>query len=1635
MKQNGIWYNLKLLMVMSFLVTLASCVESGSGNKKKSSASSSSSSGGSSDVPETPTFESSLNFFQEGSTQSTSGITIPVSFNDRFYLRGKQIDFYISNGNTTSSKCLVFSYTSGTTSYLVATATPQYFYNFSTNTQEYYYLISPGDEVKNKTFCQTPGVQATLSAQNPTYNITYSLLSVCPTCSSGLFNSSTTTLYSDAGNEVTDADVNQLSLTFSNTISNPGSPGIICTSSAVCKTQGYDCCVSGQCVNDQSLKTGVDTSLSAYQDALAAISLDPTLYSSYPQYYNLCPIIITPEPTVPPITNPALTAQQRLEELYELYLCTTPQDGEVSYCTTTVENISNLSATVFTPVDDRNFNTYYSGTAAIPNHSIHTITYGGQVYFENDNFLLAGITIGPGGNLSGNDTLTDPQELTFGVTPTLADDTLKVTYKVDGSCRQVGTTLAKCDKYFVQGQNLGKASDHYPASQIFNLPYYADASKTISVTVDDAIVQNGADWTANNSAPSYVEFQSSFQVFDTQIIKITFYVDTTVHAIIDSKLIAQQEIAIKCDCPDLTCSLKPVYVGNSLIASDFVCEYPQPNLPPAPLQQTVLLSSKTVPMRFYDNDNGVEHQNVNLTTPVQEGLAFEYTSGDLTKPNNVASDIGFNEINGSISGQPGAATEAKEVVIVKGKTYDIFVNTGTFSSCFYCGTDYFSNLAKIFPSNFIFKGGGYFPHPSSTDVTTSEMRSHDLIFGRACFVPATMLPFSHVAKANRQDQRKDRMSLQHFYFANGYQRDWFGFDYGSVIGSFDGVTWFSVGNQRRIKAVTNRLYLAINAYYGDQTIENSFSIDVNEASTTPNSGAFVQLDYDSDGAQCQKYHSCDTDRDCAAKLGWEYSCASVSSLQSAWPVFDQNGKEIPGQSKFLRLISMNGGSSGPSKRCVYRGRGAACLANFNTISNPSDTFNQTDDAKLFSCASNSYCQAFNSPGKVPAFNTKISRYAKSIKTLIAQGTLSSSDEDSFGLSAKVLGRPYDYNGTGVIPNQVLSNATQVNVSAICLPGKNVEPQTPEFQNYTVPDTMHFGDKVNNLGMTRTSLSSIEPSYLSSCPTFDSSGTYVQNSLTLSTTLNDDVLITSLAGSQNVSTNSLLPFNNTGQLTQDFDLGYVNTKMLQPNRCLRAPGATCHTNFECAANKFITDKTKSVSNGPSIGMLNAELEFWQSTLVCSQEVSKIDPDFDAKNNRCCRLMGNKIIISNEIHDDVLSPETSKVPGIDIEFTNARRYTAITPAYAKMKDTPSEYPQLKVGDNDRCPLTSCPATEQRPLTELIKQYNTLNEVAAKTCCTGNWVRNFDSSNTGGGHTWSPSKMQLVDKTNFQCLNWAESVISPEMPSASNFSCSGTAEPDDPACNMRSISTSEANIYLAWFAKFELTGIAQVPIEGKADTSLRCSVTPGNWAVSGTAVTIPGYIGGGTPAYEYEGGHYSANDMSNFDSKKQVFSDSEFTCCQPVGTQMVAGDDPGFCCSGNINPDTNKCALKNYTNLSVYFNKYVSSEAKDLSESLIDPETGYIKNASTVQQLACAKEACASGFVGYGIAHTDLKVPGHEASDKQVKRFIDGDDLSNDFSGKAKIFNEGLRWNNQVYCVPQELAQSSGDVLQIFNCGTNP
>lgn len=81
-----------------------------------------------------------------------------------------------------------------------------------------------------------------------------------------------------------------------------------------------------------------------------------------------------------------------------------------------------------------------------------------------------------------------------------------------------------------------------------------------------------------------------------------------------------------------------------------------------------------------------------------------------------------------------------------------------------------------------------------------------------------------------------------------------------------------------------------------------------------------------------------------------------------------------------------------------------------------------------------------------------------------------------------------------------------------------------------------------------------------------------------------------------------------------------------------------------------------------------------------------------------------------------------------------------------------------------------------------------------------------------------------------------------------------------------------------------------------------------------------------------YYSAASYSKFKmtSLKKVFSESEFNCCVPSGEEIPASVTPAQCCTGYVANDNNirRCCLQDFTDLTVYLNRYVSSEGRGAS-----------------------------------------------------------------------------------------------------------
>ncbi len=1736
---------------MSALIFLVSCIQSPSSSRK--SLLSSSATTGSKTSTTLPTFTEGNNFIQNGGVIYSSVVSFDLSYVDTLQLRGKDVDSYIRNNGTQTISCLTGRFTATTVNQVnIIAAIPHSVYNFTTNSLEYYYSIAPSDSVSNKNFCQKSGLVNKLFLLYSGLTPTYAMKELCPggNCVSSTYTSQSLELYTQGGNAITQVATKQLTYSIKNNPVITTPIGQTCVTNSECVGKNYDCCSLGQCVKDLALKQNVTTSSPDYVQALQDILNNPSHIYNYPQYYYLCSSAVnTPGGTTTP-TNPNNEAAVRLKNLGDLYNCTTKLEGEMGICTVTIPNA--LPNVVYSAgADDRSFSTTYTNQASsdytptLPEEliSIQEVTYGEVTLFNYDQIALDS-SVRPSPYLVSNyltinghhndNTTTGATITLLPPVPTSAvSHDLVIRYRNDASCTQLSSTLAKCEKYYVQGQQKkgdtlaqyrrGRATDHYPSSNIFALPYYANTSKTITVEVDGVNLTQDVDWKLNATSPANIQFFPSasggLRVFDTQKVKINYFVDLSVNHVMDSKIAALGEIKAKCSCADLNCGLAPV-TNSAGIVTDYTCVYPDPNPVAPPSTQTVYLSSKTVPVRYFDSA-GVSQSVVTGSTKAQEGNIFSYIKDNLLAPNNmpdpanpVAGEyyVGFNEIYGSLSYANNSAKAAKEINVGNGKTYDIYVDSGTYSNCVQCGNDYYSQLNKLFPLTQF--GGGTLPLQSRTDRTQANgIRADDMAFGRACLVPATMIPWTHAIASSSKEQRLNRLSAQHFLYANGYQHDWYGFDYGAVIGSFDGVKWFAIGTNRRIKANSTKLFLAVNGPFGDLALESTFTVTINDSSLNPVGSNMVTSDIESDGAQCQKFYQCSTDNDCATTLGWDYTCANVNEITTSWPRFDANAKEIPDAMRDdNKLVSILGMSSS-GKRCVYRGRGAACTPNYlSSAINLNSTFNQTQIQSMHTCSANNYCQTIATNSSMnPNFNNRIARYGK-VRT--------DSTTDSFGLAAKVPGRPMEFNASESIKSTTARNFNSNKLTSLCVPGRSPESTTFIGQNSTVPAPEYTGDKILGIGMTFRKDTTMDSTYLAACSVMDESKNYYYaKSDTPNAANSTNLELIRNSASQSISTNALAKFKSIFEATKKISFPIytnnsttLNSLTFTENRCMRAPGASCFSDLDCAPSKAITDKVKMLSADDTTitAILNKyEIKFWQEELVCSQSTPKSDATYSAFNNRCCREVG-KVISLPSANDDIagnasaLPISMDKIPGVDIDMASKFRYSRVATVYKDQKNDPTNYPQLKAPIKDQCntgPAGTCVDT-----TVLTNQFKTFAAYAERTSCTSDWIRNFSN----GNHIWDRTRFQTFAPAMFRCMNW--------LPGNNNWTCAGL-EQDDPSCSMIQTSpySGKAKAVMAYLGKLELMGIPQIAIESEeyfnsttegdmscrsfpsdqdgcypghpdmancnsrsngpqhawvthyayptqlftshsvdaasvtaaqtainnannAAISASLNPTAGNIAAANTAeaTAILAHSTSTGPAIAaaaefYDSAAtkhlYSGVDSSNYQVFiKQIFKADEVVGCFPAGTTMSVGADANLCCTGFINSKTNKCQLQDFVDVSVYTNRYVSSEAKNLSANLFD-QSGYVKDPSYVAQIACSKSMCASGVIAYGVLVSKLKTPGQESMNNKHFRFLEASAAADDANGILSLYNQGLKLNTHAYCLPAGTA--GGEDLTVISC----
>lgn len=1591
-------------------------------------------------------FTETYNFFYDQSQKKIS-IDLKADFNDSFLLRGNQISKYLYNNQTTvQNLCMAIHYANSSSKKVVLLSGKVKFnFNYSTQVKEYYLQFQGSDSVGLVDCSDSQLVTNILSDfQTDEEKLTYTMSDLCPSCSSR-FADTNLRIYQADGSRISDINLLPLIIYFSPSSSNSNSTGgaLSCSATSQCSAIGYDCCIQGQCANNGQLRPGA-TSLESYTVAYASTLANPNSYSDFPEIYYVCPSAVPSDPNSTGsgsttsggvLASPDSEAKIRINKMTELYQCLNTDGDEVSICSVRYENASQFidrsdpsdpaGYTFEAGADDLNFafNPLLDGS-----YNIVEVNYGGEIlYLEN------AVEANESKIVFDEDTINDDLENKMAVTVKAAlpnnavEDTVVIKYKIDGSCEKLNLYLARCKKYYKQGQSSTppRPSDHEAEDLVFTLPSYANLDYAITVSVNGVNIPEGeSTWSRGEGS---VEFSQS--VFPGQEVVIGYFVtDENVDMVTSSKAQAQQLVNSHCNCGNAQCNLSPVYssAANSTDVVSYNCVYPQTQQVTPPLQQVAYVSAKSVPVRFHDQFGIAYDKNFN-EAGAQEGIAFKYTNNDVLRPNNLTEYVGFNEIYGSLAKTNTSARPPKVVDVIKGRTYDLYVDQGLFSQCTGCGSDYYSSLQKIFPNSFTHKGGGYQPDwvESSRLDNKGEFRADDMIFGRACFVPATMIPFTHVAQGDIASQRYARLAAQHFLFANGYNRDWYGFDYGSLIGSFDGVKWFSVGNQRRIKADTNKLFLAVNGYFGDLTANGDFKVVVSELSASNVSTNLIDHDLESDGAECQLYHLCQTDNDCVKNLGYDYTCESVAGMTTSWPSFDVNANEIPGGSTARLLASLVGGVNGKPKRCVYRGRGSLCLADpYDTSSSPM----QSISPALHKCSPNNYCQSLDGD----AFNNKIARFGKTpaaqnISAIVSE--LVESPSDTFGLAARILGRPFNFFGNESPQEDAAAVLVGNGIEAICVPGKSTTEADSGSANGTAPDE-RAADRILGIGLTVPDESSTQ--MYSSCPVTDDNGNFYGKSESIAL---DDENYAAKAASQNISS-SILTHGDFQSLTIfNDDNEQISIKGLNKNTCLRAPGASCFSDMDCAPNQFISDQVNRLVNEP---INEAEANFWKEGLICGQDKNKYipltvqkNPEYKLTDNKCCREIGKTITVYSAEHEDPTF-YTDKIAGLSdgISLTDSMRYSRVHSMIDKITEDPTKYPPL-VGAKSN-------PSDPMPLSQILRQYNTFHTAASRTCCSGHWVREFSASN-GNNHKWVEGKNQVIPKAAFKCINWEADNGTNISGFNSPFNCHRDNW-DNAECEIKSLTPTEQEFYLKWLEKFELTGIPQIAIETNEDVYCKVDYVD-QTDVASSKVPLKGTVIADAE-HEFvdeddnDKKYLSAADMSNFKTAdksgdnqgeiKQIFDPNKVNCCLPSGSQVDSSTTDDMCCTGKV--FQNRCCLEDYTDVSVYLNRYVSSEAAHLNDTLIDPKTGYITDPGTVMQIAREKNLCCSGKLSYGHAIHKLMIPGAETeSDAKTTRFVSSNnttDNNSETGNIAEIYDKGVTWNNHVYCVPSSFEEPPMD-----------
>ncbi|MBP9673470.1 MAG: hypothetical protein KBD63_00080 [Bacteriovoracaceae bacterium] len=853
---------------------------------------------------------------------------------------------------------------------------------------------------------------------------------------------------------------------------------------------------------------------------------------------------------------------------------------------------------------------------------------------------------------------------------------------------------------------------------------------------------------------------------------------------------------IFCDCHDTFVSgycdglsYSASYATNGTISSVTCAPLPIIGNTPSFQALDIFLNMRSVPHRFFNAGGSsvdfVENiQNSTSASDLQEGSAFLYY--DVTPING---RFNMNSILGSMDLSLTKTLPSQVINVIAGETYVVAsASNAVFNPCILCTPDSWFSAFKANPSSSYGKG------LQATGFSTDRMNFagnitggnyEDTHFGRACYIPPSMIPFSHSNTTGTspwatalQYQRQARLYTQAALFTNGYQKDWFGFNKGALIGSFDGISWFAIGTGRIIQATSSKLFLAINAPFGDLTQDNNLNVHITTY-TGVESGA--TSDYDpslpdnhpnqNQAGTCQKYHQCTKDTDCIAQLGWEYVCANVADQKTLWPDIDMN--TVTEETSLTpvnipkRITDLLSGFTGSNKRCVYRGAGAPCRVDY-------ENFTTANKRRIYGCAANFHCAAVTSQ----SFNYEIARYID-IET--------GNNSYRFGMATPYLGRPAEYlvlnpNAMNELPQSVQDNLTTnaqnlgtdaFSAVGLCRPGKKIDTvdlkSTGQHGTAASNDVTDYISQIGACDPDQGHDDAGTGSKLWGCPIVNSSGNlrHYESATDLLTSNyngdNDFVFLRTQNNCGKASTNSLgvSAFENIEALLLGSG-NYPQDPTLVLNGCLRRAGSVCHSDLDCSPNALHSERASGISVSFFGGTL-AEQKYWEENLICGQSKLQTADDYELKDNRCCRAVGQTLTMYSDTDPSTDSPslhvDTYSILNASGTANRYSRYEAIGELLSNSHSSTYTSTRYGIPENifSNTTSTSSPSS-------IKYQWRTFQKTGQLTCCGSGFVRNFEN----GGHNWVNAPRFNYALDNFRCLNY-RSKYAFESPTMGGFTSS--------------------------------------------------------------------------------------------------------------------------------------------------------------------------------------------------------------------------------------------------------------------------